>query len=318
MKTVRLAGAQIPINDYDIQFNKKEILKAIDWAKENEVDELLTPECALSGYGPAWAKKIPELNDALKEVEDHQKKCRVGLHLGTQILNNESSGSIKRNQIRHYTREGMIYSCTNKTYVIAADGDCLPSFNPTMPFTLPFSTEDKKYLAVGMVCNDMWGCVQEQGVDFKPTKSLNEILTSQNADIIFHATNGYKISEGIATEKDLIIRDTFDMFHEGFLRMTAFRSVATILTVDCCTAWDWQPSYEDGGPNGDGPDELMESHKTATPSGVIDQLGRWVVQAPRYGRQYFHYDLPLDNKEKYHKLINNGLSIMDLFNHGQE
>tara|TARA_B100000965_G_scaffold248798_1_gene209019 strand:- start:74 stop:1030 length:957 start_codon:yes stop_codon:yes gene_type:complete len=318
METIRIAGAQIPINDHDIDFNKKEILKAIDWAKENEVDELLTPECSLSGYGPSWTRRMPQLFDALKEIEEHQKKCGVGLHLGTQLLNHEASGSIQRNQIRHYSSKGKLYHLTNKTLVISADGDCLPSFRPTQPFELPSCTTlEKPYLGVGMVCNDMWGCVQEQGIDFKPVKSLNEILTTQNADIVFHATNGYKISEGIATEKDLIIRDTFDMFHEGFLRMTAFRALATIITVDCCTAWNWEPSFEDGGP--DGEKEAMDSHKTATPSGVINQLGEWVVQAPRYGRQYFHYDLSLNNKLKYKDLVYSGkLNVMNLFKHGDK
>ncbi len=49
--TIRIAGSQIPIKDNDIQFNKNEILKALDWAKENEVDCLLTPEGSLSGCG---------------------------------------------------------------------------------------------------------------------------------------------------------------------------------------------------------------------------------------------------------------------------
>ena len=33
-KTIRIAGAQIPVTP-DIQYNKKEIFKALDWAKEN-------------------------------------------------------------------------------------------------------------------------------------------------------------------------------------------------------------------------------------------------------------------------------------------
>ena len=45
----RLGGAQIPVGT-NIQANKREILKALDWAKENEVNHLLTPEGALSGY----------------------------------------------------------------------------------------------------------------------------------------------------------------------------------------------------------------------------------------------------------------------------
>jgi hypothetical protein len=40
---IRVAGAQIPVGT-NIQANKVEILKALDWAKENEVDHLLTPE----------------------------------------------------------------------------------------------------------------------------------------------------------------------------------------------------------------------------------------------------------------------------------
>ena len=46
---MRIAGAQIPVGS-DIQSNKREILKALDWAKDNKVDHLLTPEGALSGY----------------------------------------------------------------------------------------------------------------------------------------------------------------------------------------------------------------------------------------------------------------------------
>ena len=46
---LRLAGAQIPVAS-NIQLNKIELFKAIDWAKKNEVDHLLTPEGSLSGY----------------------------------------------------------------------------------------------------------------------------------------------------------------------------------------------------------------------------------------------------------------------------
>ena len=69
MKKIRIAGAQIPVWDENIEYNKKEIFKALDWAKENEVDELLTPECALSGYKPSWVDRIAELVEALKEVD---------------------------------------------------------------------------------------------------------------------------------------------------------------------------------------------------------------------------------------------------------
>ena len=75
MKTsLRIAGAQIPVG-VDIQRNKNEIIKALDWAKENEVDLLVTPEGSLSGYITSeWWEKLDELKDCLKQIEDHQKK----------------------------------------------------------------------------------------------------------------------------------------------------------------------------------------------------------------------------------------------------
>ena len=68
MTKIRFAGAQIPIHDEDIQYNKKEIFKALDWAKENNVDLIQTPEACLSGYGVLWQEKIDELFEALKAV----------------------------------------------------------------------------------------------------------------------------------------------------------------------------------------------------------------------------------------------------------
>ena len=56
-RLLRVAGAQIPVTK-DLEYNKKEIFKALDWAKENEVDHILTPEGALSGYCNQWYNKL--------------------------------------------------------------------------------------------------------------------------------------------------------------------------------------------------------------------------------------------------------------------
>ena len=120
MRKIRLAGAQIPISTTSIEYNKKEIFKALDWAKENEVDHLLTPEAALSGYKPEclWDKK-DELEDALKEIETHiaSNNMDILFHLGTLFVEPEKQGHVNRNQVRHYeARDGgcYIYSSTNK------------------------------------------------------------------------------------------------------------------------------------------------------------------------------------------------------------
>ena len=112
---MRLAGAQIPVGT-NIQKNKQEILKAIDWAKENEVHQLLTPEGSLSGWISGWEENIDEIKDALKEIEDHQKNAGIYLHLGTNFEEEEIWGTIRRNEIRHYRRDGQTVGQTFKTY----------------------------------------------------------------------------------------------------------------------------------------------------------------------------------------------------------
>ena len=99
-ESIRYAGAQLPVSG-DIQYNKKEIFKALDWAKENEVDHLLTPEGSLSGYGPKWTFNKQELFDALREVEVKQKQSGVSLHLGTCHQENEEIGDVYRLSLIH-------------------------------------------------------------------------------------------------------------------------------------------------------------------------------------------------------------------------
>ena len=51
---MRIAGAQIPVTN-DVKTNFEAIMKACEWAVENKVDYLFTPETSLSGYNtPAY------------------------------------------------------------------------------------------------------------------------------------------------------------------------------------------------------------------------------------------------------------------------
>ena len=302
-KTIRIGGAQIPIHDRDISKNKIEIFKAIDWAKENSVDILQTPECALSGYNfKVWNDNIEESQNAVQEVVDYAKEAVVGLNLGTFYLDEEYYGSIKRNQIRHYAPNGEVYGLTNKTYCVDADGSSVFNFHSIKDTTFQLPYELK---CVGMICNDMWGASQETGKDYKPIIPLNQTLNDMNLDLIFHCTNGFKFEEDLdpkegcnsleklPSETRFTLRDMFDQWHESWLRMTAFNAITTIVTVDSCVQWDW---------NGD--EELVDKCKTASPSGVVNCLGGWDVQAPRYGRQYFKWDYDPGTKKKYWDLLN--------------
>jgi predicted amidohydrolase len=268
--SIRVAGAQIPVGT-NIQKNKQEILKALDWAKENEVDHLLTPEGSLSGWLNGWQESIDEIKDSLKEIQNHQKTCNVHLHLGTNYEENEMFGTVRRNEIRHYHRDGFIRGVTYKTFVIN-DMECaLGRDSVRDPITVVPLTDENTHAplqAGGMICNDMWGAVEAQSKN----GSLSTQYKMMGLDLIFHSTNGRKIPEESPEFK------IFDCWHDAHFRMTAGNCMIPILTVDACTDWNW-----------DGNEEDVNKYPTSSQSGYIDFHG-WKTNVPRYGRQYFYHD----------------------------
>ena len=259
--TIRIAGAQIPVST-NVQKNKQEILKAIDWAKENEVKHLLTPEGSLSGW-LGWEGKIEEIADALKEIEDHQKNAGIWLHLGTMYQEHDVYGNVFRNEIRHYGDDGGIVSITYKTQVVNGES-ALGRFEWQ---TLSCFEYEPGHWSGGMICNDMWGWQESKmGPISTQYKNLGFV------DLLFHATNGQK-------DQDDNTFDVFDKWHDAFLRMTAWNSNIPILTVDSCTPWEW-----------DGEDQtIIDKYPTSSESGFM-HIDGWRTSVPRKGRQYFYYD----------------------------
>ncbi|AAX44382.1 hypothetical protein PSSM2_004 [Prochlorococcus phage P-SSM2] len=298
--TIRLAGAQIPVGT-DIQINKKEIFKALDWAKETGVDCLLTPEGSLSGYCNNWQGKLEELMGTLTEVEEYQKKCGVGLHLGTNYPDRESLGLIYRNQIRHYAKDGKLLGLTNKTFTLDEEGVMGRNSKMEPIVSIPLTTttflrslitnqspERSEIHAIGLVCNDMWGAHYRDESSIIPL--VNDFLKYRpEIQIIFHSTNGRKINGSDPRQK------TFVDWHNSVLHVNATFAYP-ILTVDSCTPWDW-----------DGNEEDVDKYPTSSQSGLIDFSG-WLTDVPNYGRQYFYHDYDIsaryiDKIDQYYKKI---------------
>tara|TARA_B100001094_G_scaffold140602_1_gene136283 strand:- start:230 stop:1165 length:936 start_codon:yes stop_codon:yes gene_type:complete len=309
-KTVRLGGAQIPISGDDIQYNKKEIFKALDWAKENEVDFILTPECALSGYKPTWQERYDELEEALKEIEDYQKKLEVGLHLGTMFKEPCVHGILNRNQVRHYNQQGRLFSTTEKCYLISsesgADSCLVPSFCPCEKIKLPYDLitgVEREFIGVGLICNDLWS-IEAAAQDHTPNDPISNQLMNMSGDgleLIIHATNGIKYEPELLDmfygDRGQDVVDTMNAFHDGYLRQTALKCHSSLLTVDSPTAWRW---------NGD--EDKIDEVMTSSESGFLDPLGKWQTNVPRFGRQYFYHDYNVYDAFKF-KPENIGVAI---------
>lgn len=262
---IRVGGAQIPVT-LDIEKNVQTIKTAMDWAKENSVNYLVTPECSLSGY----VQYIPNeslLQSALKEIEKYSADKDVGLCLGTIWKESGMIGEIKRNQIRFY-HKGVLQGTTNKTYIITQDY-VLPHNIDRDGITLTslFDQDTNPFNVFGLICNDMWGGSWHGGIHpFNLAQKHNDIASPEyQIKLAVHSTNG---------ERGNGLDEIVDVWHNANLRWWAKSIGVPIITVD--------NAIHLNGDDYDGP--------TSSESGVIDAQGNWVTKVPRIGTQYFYYD----------------------------
>lgn len=258
---IRFAGAQIACTN-NLDQNIKNIKGAIDWAENNQVDYLLTPEGSLSGYHKEW--DTTDLVDALSEIEQYAKN-KIALCLGTMWVENESSVNIKRNQIRFYNKDGSFNTAVDKTIVTPHDGELgiVPSGTTyVVPLNEFTDNNDTPLIAGAFICNDFYG---------RPNyPDLTRMAFANGAKLFLHATNA---DRGVGKLYDQVMDD----WHTAHFQMISYLAGIPVITVDNCIGM--------AGDSWNGP--------TSSQSGVLIG-GEWVVKVPRYGTQYFYYDLDIE------------------------
>jgi len=267
-KTIRFGGAQIPVTP-SIQANTDTIKQAIDWASENQVDYLVTPEVSLSGYSiDCLSKNLPDLILALSEIENYAKEKTVGLCLGTLWQEIYKSGAgethtVNKNQIRYYTQDGMYLGASAKTVMTELEtaADIAPDVT-LVGITLPF--QDTIIPTAGLICADIYGWGGAKG-------GLPQQYHDMGVKLFIHATNAER-------NTSLVKNEIEEIWIEAWLRRVSFYQRCPIIVVDNCYMMDG-----------------TEYHgKTMTQSGVLIN-GVWVTSVPRTDTQYFYHDLELDD-----------------------
>lgn len=266
--TIRIAGAQIPVTPY-AQANVMTIRRAIDWAAENNVDYLVTPEVALSGYTSDFDSSHNRIKDALKEIENYAAAKNVGLCLGTLWDEPEADKTVRRNQIRFYSKEGYFLGNINKHFTIEDDAR-VGAICDERKILIPMFVGEKVIPVGGLICVDMYG------VDGH--SSIPPILAHLGAKIFIHCTNGIRhIDPPNGLSADLS-DEVFSSWHEAHFKRFSFLFKMPIITVDNCYMMDG-----------------TEYHgNTSSESGVMIN-GKWVTKVPRTGTQYFYHDFNLDD-----------------------
>ena len=259
METITFAGAQIPVS-YDYKKNVTTIKKAIDYAESVNAHYLVTPEGSLTGFITDFdtrdGRTEQDLIDALNEVVDYASSKNVGLFLGTMWLQEENGEKVRRTQIRVYSRDGKYIDHTNKTLI-------MPEYENVKPndYIRPVFIPEMPGIAIlCLMCNDMWGCIIDNG------PCIPKIALEYEWNLMIHSTNGLRNPPNPHHD------DIFGDWHNAWLKMMSLHTRIPIITCD--------NSIYMHGEDYNGP--------TSSESGVISD-GIWRTNVPRTGTQYFHY-----------------------------
>jgi predicted amidohydrolase len=261
---IRIGGAQIPVTK-NINLNVEQLKKAIDWASENKVDYLLTPEGALSGYMNSYDfLKENDLEVITRSLIQYASERNVGMALGTEYIERVGFGEVKRSQIRYYNETGVELGFYNKQMTIPGE-QSYPGDGPTLIDIENWNSTGRSEFKIGsFICNDAWGQRDNQQI------IINDLFyyESQNTNVLFHASNGFRGPDA-GTEQDNVNLRLFSDMHLWMMS----RYHMPIVTVDNC--------YTLNGEFYDGP--------TSSTSGVIHN-GEWLVKAAPTGTDYFYHD----------------------------
>lgn len=279
---VRFGGAQIPITQ-DIPTNFAKLKQAIDWAKENEVEYLVTPEGSLSGYWYSFAESeenIATLNDYLHRLIDYSTSKRVGLCLGTLFREDEKWGKVQRNQLRFYDPWGHFCGVYNKIRTIASDAVC-PGMDYSEAggehpsFQLRSQKFPQGYFEVSaLICNDFYGEDQNgQTIARRALYSLKNRLGGNPVTLVIHPTYGFRGKE-VDEDLDAEILETFELWHENHVKQLSYSASIDVLTVDTISDFCGE----------------VPPHNTSSPTGFVSN-GKTIKSVPRQGEHYFYHDI---------------------------
>ena len=179
MKTLCVAGCRIPVG-MDIAANATAIMRAIDWASENGVNIMVTPECALSGY--MWAPddrqdpRIQELAQALGALQEYSLLKAVDLVLGTACYNAQGAWS----NMQAFIVAGRCVDHYEKQVLFGAE-QCVYTSGHRLTVL-----DYKQFKIAGLICNDLWS-----NPILWPGESadLLQELRRQKVDIVFVSAN---------------------------------------------------------------------------------------------------------------------------------
>ncbi len=240
---LRIVGAQIALKTREfanIPGNVEKINQAIDFAKSEKADILLTPEGAVTGYSVDFDKKVAA--EAINTVVNRARSAGIGLALGTDYFDPDTQQYY--NQLRFYDKQGDFIGAHNKIVRTVRES--------TVYGTGPLRIFHFKGIVIGgLICNDMWANPEVTPI---PDPHLSQQLSALGARILFLAVNG---GRDAGEHSQVVVR----WYHESNMRMRAKAGKLWVVVVDNAEPVDLKCSCPGGVIDPDGNWALRASDK---------------------------------------------------------
>jgi len=254
VKPITVAGCRLKIT-LDIDQNLIEIKKAIDWANEQSVEILSTPECALSGYlwePESWDDpRIKKIHDGVEDLKQYSKDKNVDLILGTAAFDKEKNW-INCQKFILGGKELFEYS---KNQLTELDVRFYHQRN-----YLPPLLNYKGHMISSLVCNDYWAPV----IKHPEHGELLRFIRDSNVKILF--LGAYQIKEAGPDQ-------LYYKWSEANLQMNSFLGNFYTVCSDTTTKTDG---------------EIYQGDPCA-PVGIVDTDGQWVIRGSDQEISYFKH-----------------------------
>ena len=255
---LRLALAQLAVT-HNISANVESLRRAINFARGEKAQLLLTPEGSLSGYTRNHQFDGASASQALNEVTALAREAGVGLALGTCFF--EADGKCY-NQLRFYLPDGTYLGFHGKI-LRCGDFSSPPRGEIEHYATRPLGVFNFLGIKIGgLICNDLWA---NPAVTPDHDTHLTQQLSQLGAQLILHSVHGGRDGSPWA-------REVIWPFHESNLRMRARAGKVWVATVDSCHPTDLPCS---------------------APSGIVDPDGNWAARTASQGEQFLCHDVEL-------------------------
>jgi predicted amidohydrolase len=264
---LRVAGAQMHVTT-DTNANVAAITRAIEFARREKADVLVTPEGSLSGYTPEFDAKATAR--ALETVLARAKAAGVALVLGTCF---EETDGRRYNAQRFYATNGDYLGFHAKILLCRRMSEPEGKGEVDCFQTRALRTFKLSNLTVGgLVCNDYWANPEWTPMD---DPHLAQRLGEMGARIVFVSANTRAKTGDVAQ----LGRE----YHMSNIRMRARAARTWVMVVNA-----GDPLGYKGEPTEVGPRLLP------APSGIVDPNGDWKLLVPSAEEQFFVHTLEFD------------------------